>query len=96
MSIPLPLDRTANAPLNLAVVRRVDPDVLDIVASANFVAIYEYAEDKGEWVRREGRALRLRARCGRARALPSSYAPRAPPPPAFRPRRRRRAAQARH
>lgn len=45
------LDRAANASLNLAAVRRFDPDVSEIVASVAFTAVYVYDQDAGKWVR---------------------------------------------
>lgn len=46
----LNLDRSQNAALNLAAVKRADADAEEILAAANFVAIYECSKDAGSWV----------------------------------------------
>lgn len=47
----LSLDRAANGTLNLASLQRIDPDVRDIVATANHVAVYEFSSADQTWVR---------------------------------------------
>jgi hypothetical protein len=45
----LQLDKTHTAALNLAVLQRMDPAVVSIVASANHVAIYSFDSALQQW-----------------------------------------------
>ena len=44
------LDRTYAGDLNLAVLKRVDPQIDSIEATASHVAMYIYNDEKKEWV----------------------------------------------
>ena len=46
------LDRTHAAALNLAVLQRIDPATVSIVATANHVAIYAFNTASQQWAKR--------------------------------------------
>jgi hypothetical protein len=62
----LHLDKSQNAAVSLAVLRRMDPDIEEIVAASNYCAVYQH--DGGGWVR--GASSRRRARPSRLRPAP--------------------------
>lgn len=45
----LHLDKSQNTAVSLAVLRRMDPDIEEIVAASNYCAVYQH--DGGGWVR---------------------------------------------
>ena len=51
LSTPLALDKSQNAAVNLAVLRRVDVDVEEILASSNYCAVYQHDDVNNTWVR---------------------------------------------
>ena len=62
----LHLDKSQNAAVSLAVLRRMDPDIEEIVAASNYCAVYQH--DGGGWVRG---LLPHPAGVGQARAAPA-------------------------
>jgi len=44
------LDSSQNAELNYHVLKRIDKVIEEIIASANFCAVYEFNEDAQTWV----------------------------------------------
>ena len=78
---PLALDTSELGATNLAAVRRVDPDVVEILAHANYCAIYESLQ--GAWVRALSlRCARRARRAARRACVQRTHTawPGAPPP----------------
>ncbi len=47
----LHLDKSQNAAMNLAVLQRVDRDVVEILAASNYCAVYKHDDSTKAWVR---------------------------------------------
>jgi len=49
LSMALHLDKSGNAEVNFNALKRLDADVVEIVASSNYCAVYELQADRGAW-----------------------------------------------
>ena len=84
----LHLDKSQNAAMSLAVLRRVDPDIEEIIAASNYCAVYQHDGVTLQWVRAppSGRwASRLPPLAGPHQALTLCPLSRAPSPPSLCP-----------
>jgi hypothetical protein len=54
----LTLDKSQNATVNLTVLRRVDQEIEEILASSNYCAVYQHDDATQTWVRAPPSLLR--------------------------------------
>jgi hypothetical protein len=71
-TVLLNLDKTHNVEVNLAALKRIDPDTVDIAASSNHCAVYQHDSETDTWVRRVSWLLRF---CPPPAPLPPSPLP---------------------